>query len=208
MLLAAVLAAEETDAVAADPSGGALPINRLSLRVLDSGKVHPIIMSPGMITMIELPAPCTGHRTGSPETDLKVIRPAEPNNEVDLILQRGDARPTNLILRAGKQKYFFDIIPYEFINPSKPQHQDYLGIIGSVGRPSLDESEDDDAVVSSASPSLQGRIAGVSGGEPGQGAGLKALPEPIKPGKQVAVKPRSTSAAQIPEVHAASGRTL
>lgn len=116
------------------------PPNRISSKVVDLGKVHRIVMSPGMLTLIEIPEPITGVRTGSPEVDLKVIVPKEPNNEVDLILQRADARPTNLIIRAGNKKYIFDVVPS---SKGDRIHQDSYQVLGAYGAAELDTTDSD-----------------------------------------------------------------
>ncbi len=106
---------------------------RLSSKVLDLGSVQPIFMVAGMATLIELPGPVTGIRTGNPDS-IQYFRPDKPENEVTVILQNQNAKPTNLILRSGKKKYVFDIVP------SKTRHQDTLEIVGDYGGAELEQS--------------------------------------------------------------------
>ncbi len=110
------------------------PPRRISSKVVDLGRVQPIYMVAGMATLIELPGPVTGIRTGNPD-DLQYFRPQTPENEVTLILKNAKAQPTNLILRSGKKKYVFDIVP------SRHVHQDTVEVVGAFGGPELEESE-------------------------------------------------------------------
>ena len=103
----------------------ALP-RRISSQLMDLGRVYPIFMVSGMATLIELPGPVTGIRTGNPDS-IQYFRPEKPENEVTIVLQNDKAKPTNLILRSGKKKYIFDIVP----NPSI--HQDLIEIVGDYG---------------------------------------------------------------------------
>jgi len=110
-----------------------LPPKRISSKAVDLGKVYPIYMVAGMATLIELPGPVTGIRTGNPD-DLQYFRPEKPENEVTLLLKNAKAQPTNLILLSGKRKFVFDIVP------SKTVHQDALEITGSFGGPVFDDA--------------------------------------------------------------------
>lgn len=108
----------------------ALP-RRISSKVVDLGKVQPIHMVAGMATLIEIPGPVTGIRTGNPDA-ISYFRPDKPENEVTLVLRGGDMTPTNLILRSGKRKYVFDIIP------SARVHQDTIEVVGAFGGAEFD----------------------------------------------------------------------
>jgi hypothetical protein len=122
----------------------ATPPNRISSKVLDLGKVYPIYMVAGMATLIELPGPVTGIRTGNPE-DLQYFRPEKPENEVTLLLKNAKAQPTNLILRSGKKKYVFDIVP------SKTIHQDTLEVTGGFGGPAFEDA----TLIESSDPGIK-----------------------------------------------------
>lgn len=104
---------------------------RISSKLIDLGKVYPIYLVAGMATLIELPGPVTGIRTGNPDA-IQYFRPDKPENEVTVVLQNQDAKPTNLILRSGKKKYVFDLVP------SRSIHQDTLEVIGDYGGAELD----------------------------------------------------------------------
>lgn len=107
---------------------------RISSKLVDLGRVHPIYMVAGMATLIELPGPVTGIRTGNPDS-IQYFRPDKPENEVTVILQNQNAKPTNLIVRSGRKKYVFDLVP------SKSIHQDAIEVVGDFGGAELDESQ-------------------------------------------------------------------
>jgi hypothetical protein len=107
---------------------------RISSKLIDLGKVYPIYMVAGMATLIEFPGPVSGIRTGNPDS-IQYFRPDKPENEVTIVLQNQNAKPTNLIVRTGKKKYVFDIVP------SKTVHQDTLEVIGDYGGAEIDDSE-------------------------------------------------------------------
>lgn len=106
---------------------------RISSKLVDLGKVYPIYMVAGMATLIELPGPVTGIRTGNPDA-IQYFRPDKPENEVTVVLQNQNAKPTNLIIRSGKKKYVFDVVP------SKTVHQDALEVIGDFGGAELEDA--------------------------------------------------------------------
>jgi hypothetical protein len=87
-----------------------------------------------MATIIEIPGPVTGIRTGNPDS-IQYFRPESPNNEVTVILKSPNSQPTNLILRSGHKKFVFDIVPRRDV------HQDTLEVIGSFGGADLSDSE-------------------------------------------------------------------
>lgn len=107
---------------------------RISGQIVDLGKVHPIYMVPGMATLIEIPDAVTGIRMGNPDA-VTYFQPAKPDNEVTLVLKDQQAKATNLIIRSGKKKYVFDIIP------SSSVHQDTVEVVGAFGGAELADSE-------------------------------------------------------------------
>lgn len=113
--------------------GKAAVPRRISSKTVDLGKVQTIHMVPGMATLVEIPDAVTGIRIGDPDS-VHYFQPKTPNNEVTLVLQNEHARPTNLIIRSGKTKYVFDIVP------SKTIHQDTIEIIGSYGGAIMNQS--------------------------------------------------------------------
>jgi hypothetical protein len=68
-----------------------------------------------------------------------------------VILRNESAKATNLILRSGKKKYVFDLIP------SKNIHQDTIEVVGDFGGA---EMEDDkmELIDSSEAPKKKGAI--------------------------------------------------
>ena len=117
---------------AAEPKGPIAP-RRISSKLVDLGKVQPIYMVAGMATLIEIPGPVTGIRTGNPDS-IQYFRPDKPENEVTVILKNQNAKPTNLILRSGKKKYVFDLVPSQNI------HQDTIEVIGDFGGAELEDA--------------------------------------------------------------------
>lgn len=105
--------------------------SRIYSTIMDLGKVTPIYMVAGMATLIELPSSVTGIRIGNPDA-IQYFRPDKPENEVTLVLRDQNAKPTNLIIRSGKRKFIFDIVP------SKSIHQDSVEVVGSYGGAELD----------------------------------------------------------------------
>jgi hypothetical protein len=117
----------------AEPSKGRelLP-RRISSQIMDLGRAYPVYMVAGMATLVVLPGPVTGIRTGNPES-IQYFRPDKPENEVTVVLQNQNAKPTNLILRSGKKIYVFDVVP------SKTVHQDVLEVVGDFGGAQLND---------------------------------------------------------------------
>ena len=107
---------------------------RISSQVMDLGRAYPLYMAVGMATLVILPGPVTGIRTGNPES-IQYFRPDKPENEVTLVLQNHKAQPTNLILRSGKKIYVFDVVP------SQRVHQDVLEVLGDYGGAALADAQ-------------------------------------------------------------------
>ena len=118
--------------VQAAPEKGSTP-RRISSRYIDMGQPQKIYMVPGMATLIELPTPIHKIRVGNSK-DVQYTKPKQPENEVTLFLTHADAKPTNLFLISGKNKYIFDIVP------SKSIHQDYIEVVGFYGGPEYEGS--------------------------------------------------------------------
>ena len=106
---------------------------RISSKYVDMGKPQTIYMVPGMATLIELPTTIQKIRVGNSE-DVQYTKPDRPENEITLFLKSAHAKPTNLFLISGKNKYIFDIVP------SKTVHQDYIEVVGAFGGPSFEGS--------------------------------------------------------------------
>lgn len=108
------------------PKGRELLPRRISSQIMDLGKAYPVYMVAGMATLVILPGPVTGIRTGNPDS-IQYFRPDKPENEVTIVLKNQSAKPTNLILRSGQKIYVFDVVP------SKSVHQDVLEVVGDFG---------------------------------------------------------------------------
>src|SRR3954463_4631031 len=88
----------------AEAADSVLVPKRISAKLADVGKVHPVYMVPGMVSIIEIPEKVTGIRLGNPNT-VTYFQPEHPDNEVSLVLKGTHPKPTNLIIRSGKTKY-------------------------------------------------------------------------------------------------------
>lgn len=137
------------DARAEIHSSKQLVPRRISSRYIDMGKPQTIYMVPGMATLIELPTPVHKIRVGNSK-DVQYTKPKNPENEVTLFLTNPDAKPTNLFLISGKNKYIFDIVP------SKTIHQDYIEVVGFFGGPEFEGSPSmkEDIIDSSDTPKI------------------------------------------------------
>lgn len=103
---------------------------RITASVHDSSKVDKIYLSAGLISLLEFPQNIIEVRNGNPQSLKAVISQSSPK-ELTLYLQSGASSPTNLIVRADRRVYVFDIFP------SKTKHQDYVLIRGTYGMPQM-----------------------------------------------------------------------
>lgn len=122
-----------TSQAIAGVSGKTLP-RRISAAIYNLETVRQIYMTPGMATVIEIPGPVSEVIPGSP-SDFTFFTSKQFEREVKLFLVNANAQPTNLIVRSGKKKYVFDIVP------SKTIHQDVVEGIGAYGGPALDAAD-------------------------------------------------------------------
>lgn len=104
--------------------------NRLSSIHKDLGQAEKVYLSQGLATVIEFPKPIIEVRVGNTAVLKPSISQVSPK-ELTLFLSSENAGPTNLIVRADKRVYVFDIIP------SKTTHQDYVKVTGGYGSPGL-----------------------------------------------------------------------
>lgn len=102
--------------------------NRISSTIQDLSQVETIRLSPGLVSVIELPKPVTEVRVGNPGAVKVSISTVSPK-EITLYLQGTIVGATNLIVRAEKRVYVFDIVP------SRMVHQDFLKVAGTFGAP-------------------------------------------------------------------------
>lgn len=103
---------------------------RISAFRKNLSKAEKILISPGLVTLLEFPNAITEVRVGSPES-LKVQISKVSPKELTVYLSSSDSRPTNLIVRADRRVFVFDVIP------SKNSHQDYVKVRSSFGAPEL-----------------------------------------------------------------------
>lgn len=101
---------------------------RLSQSHANLSKVQAITISPGLVSVLEFPQNIIEVRVGNPRA-LKVAISQVSPKELTLFLTSSNAGPSNLIVRADKKIYVFDVIP------SKVNHQDYLKIRGGYSSP-------------------------------------------------------------------------
>ncbi len=111
------------------PCFGSLPDRITTLRK-DFGSSEKIILSKGLASLLEFPKPIVEVRIGN-SSIAKVVLSKASSNELTLFLLSEKLGPTNLIVRADKKIYVFDLIP------SKSNHQDYVKVTGGFGSPSL-----------------------------------------------------------------------
>lgn len=101
---------------------------RISSMTKDLGSAERIHLSAGLVSVIEFPRPVGEVRVGDPASLKAQISTVSPK-ELTIYLSGSQASPTNLIVRADRRVYVFDIIP------SRAIHQDYLKVRGAVGGP-------------------------------------------------------------------------
>ena len=107
----------------------AKPIDRLSLIHKDLSRSDQIYLSKGLASVIEFPKPIIEVRVGNPSILSPAISQVSPR-ELTLFLNSDTQGPTNIIVRADKRIYVFDIVP------SHSNHQDFIKVSGGYGAPS------------------------------------------------------------------------
>lgn len=125
--------------------------NRISTTIQNLSEVETVRLSPGLVAVIELPKPVTEVRVGNPAAVRVQISTVSPK-EVTLYLQTPTASATNLIIRAEKRMYVFDVVP------SKMVHQDYLKVAGGFGSPYISRTRVLSAVEIKPKEATRGRI--------------------------------------------------
>ena len=101
---------------------------RISTTISDTSKVAKVFLSAGLVSVFEFPAGITEVRVGDPKSVKVLISQVSPK-ELTVLLASSAARASNLIVRADKKIYVFDLIP------SKSTHQDYVKIRSGYGAP-------------------------------------------------------------------------
>lgn len=93
-------------------------------------KVDKIYIAAGLVSVLEFPQNIIEVRVGDVSSVKVAISQVSPK-EMTVYLSSSASKATNLIVRAEKKIYVFDIIP------SKSNHQDYVKIRGNFGSPSM-----------------------------------------------------------------------
>lgn len=105
-------------------------VGRLTSAQADLSKVDKIYLSPGLVSLIEFPQNIIEVRVGNPRSVKALISQVSPK-ELTIYLASGTSATSNLIVRAEKRVFVFDVVP------SKDNHQDYIKIRGAFGSPSF-----------------------------------------------------------------------
>lgn len=103
-------------------------VGRLSIAQSDLSEVKKIYISPGLVSLVEFPQNIIEVRVGNPRSVKALISQVSPK-ELTVYLTSGTSAPSNLIVRAEKRVFVFDVVP------SKSNHQDYIKIRGAFGAP-------------------------------------------------------------------------
>lgn len=101
---------------------------RISSTSYNLSTVDKIFVSPGLVTVLEFPQNIMEVRVGDLNSVKAIISKNSPK-ELTVYLSSSSARASNVIVRAEKKIYVFDVVP------SKSNHQDYVKIRGSYGSP-------------------------------------------------------------------------
>ena len=108
-------------------------VPRVSSTQTDLSKVQKIYLSPGLVSLIEFPSNIVEVRIGNPESVKAIISQASPK-ELTLLLTHQSSVPSNLIVRAEKRVFIFDLVP------SQSLHQDYIKVRGAFGAPTSNQN--------------------------------------------------------------------
>lgn len=95
--------------------------------------VDRIYVAAGLASVVEFPKNIIEVRVGDSQSVKALISQISPK-ELTLYLSSTASKASNLIVRADKKVYVFDIVP------STNNHQDYVKIKGSFGSPSYSGS--------------------------------------------------------------------
>lgn len=103
-------------------------VGRLTTGNSDLSQVEKIYLSPGLVSLVEFPQNIIEVRVGNPKSVKALISQVSPK-ELTIYLTGGVSAPSNLIVRAEKRVFVFDIVP------SRVNHQDYVKIRSTFGSP-------------------------------------------------------------------------
>lgn len=91
-------------------------------------KVDKIYVAAGLVSVLEFPQNIIEVRVGDVSSVKVAISQVSPK-EMTVYLSSSASKATNIIVRAEKKIYVFDIIP------NRSNHQDYVKIRGNFGSP-------------------------------------------------------------------------
>lgn len=91
--------------------------------------VDKIYVAAGLASVVEFPKNIIEVRVGDSQSVKAIISQVSPK-ELTVYLSSTASKASNLIVRADKRMYVFDVVP------STTNHQDYVKIKGSFGSPS------------------------------------------------------------------------
>ncbi len=106
---------------------------RISSENFDLSTTKTVYLKPGLISILQFPINITEVKVGNPGS-LKALLSPTNTKELTLFFKNSRSVPTNLIIRAEKRIFVFDIIP------SNQFHQDYIKIQASFNFPSQNNS--------------------------------------------------------------------
>lgn len=95
--------------------------------------VDKIYVTAGLASVVEFPKNIIEVRVGDSQSVKAIISQVSPK-ELTVYLSSTASKASNLIVRADKRMYVFDVVP------STTNHQDYVKIKGSFGSPSYSGS--------------------------------------------------------------------
>lgn len=104
--------------------------DRISTVSHNLANVDKIYVAAGLVSVLEFPQNIIEVRVGDLSSVKAIISQVSPK-ELTIYLSSTASKATNIIVRAEKKFYVFDIIP------STSNHQDYVKIRGTFGSPSF-----------------------------------------------------------------------
>ena len=109
-------------------------VGRLTSSQQDLSQISTIYLSPGLVSLLEFPNNIIEVRVGNPRSVKALISQVSPK-ELTVYLTGDVSAPCNLIVRAEKRVFVFDVVP------SKSNHQDYIRIRGTFGTPDFVQTQ-------------------------------------------------------------------
>lgn len=107
--------------------------DRISTVSHNLANVDKIYVAAGLVSVLEFPQNIIEVRVGDLSSIKAVISQVSPK-ELTIYLSSSASEATNIIVRAAKKIYVFDIVP------SNTNHQDYVKIRGTFGSPGFKSS--------------------------------------------------------------------